>query len=241
MLKLNKPIFLLSKEKLNKEIINFPIKIINVKNFNFYFISNKVQDGIDFLFKRIIDILISILLLGLLSPLLLFLTTYIFIQDYSNPFIRIERSGLYGNKFKMFKFRTMHIDAHSQRNKYENINERKGPLFKIVNDPRIIKKLQWIRKFSFDELPQLINVLFGEMSLVGPRPLFSEDLIKFQEEQTIRLSVLPGITGLLQINARETEDFDTWFYWDKKYIENWSLYLDLLILFKTPFKLRNSN
>ena len=95
----------------------------------------------------------------------------------------------------------------------------------------------WVRKYSLDEIPQLLNVIKGEMSLVGPRPLFSDDLKKFTEEQTIRLCVLPGITGLLQINDRETEDFNDWFYWDKYYIDNWSIKLDIEILIKTFFVL----
>ena len=110
-------------------------------------------------------------------------------------------------------------------------------MFKIDNDPRIIKGAKALRKFSLDELPQLVNVLKGEMSLVGPRPLFPEDNAYFDENYIRRLNVLPGITGLLQINERNTSDFEVWYKYDIEYIENWSIFLDLKILFKTPISL----
>ena len=154
--------------------------------------------------------------------------------------VKIERIGKNGIPFSMYKFRTMKPNSHLLRENLLESNQRKGPLFKIENDPRIIKKFNWIRNYSFDELPQLFNVLKGDMSLVGPRPLFSDDLKLFKQEETIRLCVMPGITGLLQINDRETDDFGKWFYWDKKYIDNWSLLLDLTILIKTLPRLKKS-
>ena len=112
-------------------------------------------------------------------------------------------------------------------------NKKTGPLFKLDDDPRIIKGGKTIRRYSLDELPQLINVIRGNMSLVGPRPLFDTDRQYFKGGYMRRLNVMPGMTGLLQINDRNTDDFDVWFKYDLEYIEKWSLYLDLIILIKT--------
>ena len=111
---------------------------------------------------------------------------------------------------------------------------------KIENDPRLIPGVSYLRKFSLDEIPQFINVLKGEMSIVGPRPLFPEDNLYFDEHYLRRLNVLPGITGLLQINERNTSDFETWYKYDLEYIENWSIWLDILIILKTPLSLIRS-
>tara|TARA_B100000927_G_C16089187_1_gene318408 strand:- start:91 stop:510 length:420 start_codon:yes stop_codon:yes gene_type:complete len=127
----------------------------------------------------------------------------------------------------------MFNDSHEMRKDLKDFNEKGGPLFKLEEDPRIIKQLSFLRKYSLDELPQLINVLKGEMSLVGPRPLFEEDSKYFDKNYMRRLNVLPGMTGLLQINERNTDDFATWYEYDIEYIENWNLYLDLKILIKT--------
>ena len=127
----------------------------------------------------------------------------------------------------------MFNDSHEKRKELKDFNEKDGPLFKLDEDPRIIKQLSFLRKYSLDELPQLINVLKGDMSLVGPRPLFEEDSEYFDKNYMRRLNVLPGMTGLLQISERNTDDFATWYKYDIEYIENWNLYLDLKILFKT--------
>ena len=151
--------------------------------------------------------------------------------------IKQTRVGLHGKNFHMYKFRTMKINSHDERIELDKLNQQNGPLFKIDNDPRIIKGAKSLRKFSLDELPQLLNVLKGQMSLVGPRPLFPEDNAYFDENYIRRLNVLPGITGLLQINERNTSDFEIWYKYDIEYIENWSILLDLKILFKTPISL----
>ena len=117
------------------------------------------------------------------------------------------------------------------------MNQNYDAIFKIDNDPRIIKGAEFLRKYSIDELPQFINVLMGQMSVVGPRPLFSEDTELFDNNYMRRLNVLPGITGLLQINERNTSDFSTWYKYDIEYIDNWSLLLDIKIIIKTPFSL----
>ena len=136
----------------------------------------------------------------------------------------------------------MYNNSHNKRAELDALNPKKGPLFKIDEDPRVIKGLSFLRKYSLDELPQLLNVIKGEMSLVGPRPLFEEDSEHFDKKYMRRLNVLPGMTGLLQINDRNTDDFDVWFKHDLKYIENWSLYLDLLIILKTiPSMLKRKN
>ena len=144
------------------------------------------------------------------------------------------RVGLHGNNFQMFKFRTMKKNSHEQRDELEEVNKKSGPLFKIENDPRLIHGIGFIRKFSIDEIPQFFNVLKGEMSVVGPRPLFPEDNKYFDQHYIRRLNVLPGITGLLQINERNTDDFDVWYKYDIEYIDNWSIYLDFKIMFNTP-------
>ena len=170
-------------------------------------------------------------------PLTLFLCLFIYFKDFKNPIVTIERTGKHSRLFKMFKIRTMKYNSHKLRDNLGSLNIRKGPLFKIENDPRLLKHTKWIRKYSLDELPQFVNVIRGDMSLVGPRPLFKEDLEKYKIEDFIRLSVLPGITGLLQIKNRETEDFELWKKYDNQYITRWSLFLDLKIILLTPLKI----
>jgi lipopolysaccharide/colanic/teichoic acid biosynthesis glycosyltransferase len=136
----------------------------------------------------------------------------------------------------------MYSNSHSERVALQDLNKNDEIIFKIEDDPRIFSGGQVLRKYSLDELPQLINVLKGEMSLVGPRPLFQEDTAYFNKQYMRRLNVLPGLTGLLQINERNTSEFEVWYQYDIEYITNWSLYLDFKILFKTPFSLfKNSS
>ena len=170
-------------------------------------------------------------------PVALLTVLYIFLLDRSPVLIKQTRVGLHGKNFNMFKFRTMKKDSHIERDDLQELNEQSGPLFKIQDDPRIIRGTKFLRKFSIDEIPQLINVIKGEMSLVGPRPLFPEDNSHFDENYIRRLNVLPGITGLLQINERNTNDFNVWYKYDLEYIENWSLLLDIKIILRTPFSL----
>ena len=128
----------------------------------------------------------------------------------------------------------MNKNSHKERESLDDLNKSDGPLFKIENDPRILKGLGFAREFSLDELLQFINVLKGEMSIVGPRPLFDDDTQLFDTNYMRRLNVLPGITGLLQINERNTSDFSIWYKYDIEYIENWTIGLDLKIILKTP-------
>jgi lipopolysaccharide/colanic/teichoic acid biosynthesis glycosyltransferase len=181
------------------------------------------------------DIFISIAALIISIPLIVFISTLILIKDGKPILIKQNRVGLHGKQFKMYKFRSMLNNSHLQRDSLQELNKGKGPLFKIENDPRIIPGVNFLRELSLDELPQLINVVKGEMSLVGPRPLFDEDTKSFDKNYMRRLNVTPGITGLLQINERNTDDFEIWYKYDIEYIENWSLLLDLQIILKTPF------
>jgi lipopolysaccharide/colanic/teichoic acid biosynthesis glycosyltransferase len=134
----------------------------------------------------------------------------------------------------------MKNDSHKLREDLESLSRGTGPLFKISDDPRLLIGAKFLRRFSIDELPQLINILKGDMSLVGPRPLFEEDTMLFNEKYMRRLNVLPGLTGLLQINERNTDQFSTWYKYDMEYIDNWSLLLDLKIILKTPFSIFSS-
>ena len=172
-------------------------------------------------------------------PVYLFTVLYIAKLDGFPTIIKQNRVG-YMVKFTMFKFRTMYKDSHKDREALSELNTHTGPLFKLENDPRNIKGSEFLRKYSLDELPQMFNVLKGEMSLVGPRPLFEEDTKLFEEKYMRRLNVLPGITGLLQINERNTNEFSVWYKYDSEYIENWSLLLDLKIICRTPFAIFKS-
>ncbi len=230
---LNKKILLISKNKLNfKNKFIYRYELIDGRNLIYF--NNDVQYGSKYILKRIIDIVLSIFGVILFLPISLLVIFLILITDGYPFFIKQRRVGLHGNHFNMLKFRTMKKDSHKLRDSLEDLNKGKGPLFKIEDDPRIIKKLKFIREFSLDEIPQFINVLKGDMSIVGPRPLFDDDTKLFDTSYMRRLNVLPGITGLLQINERNTDDFSTWYKYDIEYIENWSLYLDLKIILRTP-------
>ena len=211
-------------------------KKVFIEDDEYYIINPNSQSGIQLIIKRLMDIFFSSVFIILLAPIVIFLSIYIYLIDFKNPIVSIPRTGKNSRLFKMYKIRTMVFNAHKDRSTLEEINERQGPLFKIKNDPRLLKNTNWIRKYSLDELPQFINVLKGDMSIVGPRPLFKEDLEKYKSEDFIRQSVTPGITGLLQIKDRETVDFEIWKKYDQEYIRSWSLFLDLKIMFLTPIK-----
>ena len=236
LLNLNKKILLISKKPVtfNNNFI-YREEIVNGKFLTY--INNDIQYGSRYILKRFIDIFISIICILLFSPILLSLGLYLLITDGRPVVIKQNRVGLHGKPFMMYKFRTMKQNSHSERKELKDLNTQKGPLFKIENDPRLLRGAKHIRKFSLDELPQFFNVLSGKMSVVGPRPLFVEDSETFNKDYLRRLNVLPGITGLLQIEDRNTDDFETWFKYDLEYIENWSIALDLEIIIKTPFSM----
>ena len=242
LINLNKKILLFSEKKLSFHT-KFLHRFEEIENKNIYYFNNDIQYGSKYIIKRIVDIFISILALLAFSPLIIYISASIMYKD-GRPFvIKQKRVGLHGKKFNMYKFRTMKINSHDLRTDLQELNKKTGPLFKLDDDPRLLPGAQRLRKYSIDELPQLLNVIKGEMSIVGPRPLFEEDTILFDKNYMRRLNVLPGMTGLLQINDRNTDDFDTWFKYDLEYIENWNLYLDLIIILKTipsMFKRANS-
>ena len=184
--------------------------------------------------KRIMDFQISFILILLLSPL--FLIIGILIKRTSpGPALFIqERVGLNKRKFRLLKFRTMAVDAEEQIEKLGHLNEVEGAAFKITDDPRVTPLGKFLRRTSLDELPQLINVLMGDMSLVGPRPLPLRDFAGFDQDwHRRRFSVRPGITCLWQIGGRSSISFDRWMELDMEYIDNWSLKMDIKILFQT--------
>lgn len=191
--------------------------------------------GSDFWVKRAFDFVVSVSLILLLSPLLLAIAVIIKLDSPGPIVYKQQRVGLNDKRFKALKFRTMVINADKLQKELEARNETNdGVLFKMKNDPRITKIGGFLRRYSLDELPQLFNVLFGEMSLVGPRPLPVRDVEKFSEHHFIRHKVLPGITGLWQVSGRsDILDFEQVVRLDTFYIENWSLLLDVQILLRT--------
>jgi lipopolysaccharide/colanic/teichoic acid biosynthesis glycosyltransferase len=150
-------------------------------------------------------------------------------------FFRQQRAGLYGKPFTMYKFRSMVTNAEQLKQELQQLNEMSGPVFKITNDPRVTKVGAILRKFSIDEFPQVFNVLKGQMSLVGPRPLPVDEVARFDDvAHRRRLSVRPGLTCLWQISGRsDLHDFNEWVRLDLQYIDNWSLWLDCKILWRT--------
>jgi exopolysaccharide biosynthesis polyprenyl glycosylphosphotransferase len=192
------------------------------------------QDGWQLLSKRLIDIIASTVLLVLLAPLFIAVVLLIKWDSPGPVFFGQERVGLNKRRFRMLKFRTMLKGSDHQQCALEHLNEAEGPVFKIKNDPRITRIGAFLRRFSIDELPQLVNVLKGEMSLVGPRPLPVRDVERIDVQwHKRRFSIKPGITCLWQVNGRSNIAFNDWVRMDLDYIDKWSLGLDLLILVKT--------
>jgi exopolysaccharide biosynthesis polyprenyl glycosylphosphotransferase len=183
--------------------------------------------------KRVTDIMVAALLLVAVAPLLAVLAILIRLDSEGPVFYIAERVGHKGIKFRCYKLRTMVVGADEQKDELRNGNERNGPFFKLANDPRVTPLGRWLRKLSLDEIPQLWNVLRGEMSLVGPRPHPVDDFERYDIEHLRRLDVKPGLTGLWQVTARRDPSFDTNMALDLEYIENWSLWLDLTIAFRT--------
>jgi len=192
--------------------------------------------------KWLLDFTASLVLLIFLSPLFLITALLIKLTSPGPVFFLQERLGLNKRRFKIYKFRTMTVDAESKMKELEHLNELSGPVFKIKNDPRITTLGRFLRSTSIDELPQLFNVLKGDMSLVGPRPMAVRDYEGFNEDwQRRRFSVRPGITCLWQVLGRNCIPFEQWMELDLQYIDRWSLWLDVQILFKTiPAVLRGS-
>jgi exopolysaccharide biosynthesis polyprenyl glycosylphosphotransferase len=192
-----------------------------------------VFDGFDYFVKRSFDFVGALLLILLLSPLLIAIAIAVFITSRGPILYRSIRPGIGGEPFACFKFRTMRSDADQLQADLESLNEASGALFKIRRDPRLTTVGRLLRRFSLDELPQLFNVVLGQMSLVGPRPLPQRDFDQLEEWHKKRYLVLPGLTGLWQVSGRSELDFDDLVRLDFLYLERWSVGLDLTILLKT--------
>lgn len=187
----------------------------------------------ELLLKKVLDKVASALGLVLLSPLFLVTALGIKLTSKGPVFFKQDRCGLNGRIFQLYKFRSMVDGAEAKRGDLEEQNEMSGPVFKVRNDPRITPFGRFLRRFSIDELPQLINVIRGEMSLVGPRPPIPGEVEKYEMWQRRRLSMRPGITCIWQVSGRNEVDFGDWMQQDMRYIDNWSLGLDFRLLMKT--------
>jgi len=192
-----------------------------------------VFEGVDFVVKRTFDLVVSALVLLILSPFLLLIALAIRIGSPGPALYRSMRPGIGGAIFPCFKFRTMTQDADRHQPALEEHNEQAGAIFKIKDDPRVTRIGAFLRRWSLDELPQLLNVLRGDMSLVGPRPLPQRDYDRLEDWHRKRYLVLPGMTGLWQVSGRSELDFDELVRLDFLYLERWSVFLDLSILLKT--------
>ncbi|MSW52152.1 MAG: exopolysaccharide biosynthesis polyprenyl glycosylphosphotransferase, partial [Actinobacteria bacterium] len=192
-----------------------------------------VSEGLDFAIKRSFDLLVSITILFILSPLLLMIAAAVRFTSSGPVVYRSRRPGVGGVPFDCLKFRTMYQDADVRQHELEELNEAGGAIFKMRNDPRVTPVGRMLRRLSLDELLQLINVLRGEMSLVGPRPLPQRDYDRLEEWHKKRYLVLPGVTGLWQVSGRSDLDFDDMVRLDFLYLERWSVSLDMSILVKT--------
>jgi exopolysaccharide biosynthesis polyprenyl glycosylphosphotransferase len=190
---------------------------------------------VQLMLKRVVDVVGSVVLLVVLAIPMLVVALLIRLTSPGPVLFRQQRAGLNGRPFTMYKFRTMVTNAEQLKHELEQLNEMSGPVFKITNDPRVTPIGRFLRRYSIDELPQLINVLRGEMSLVGPRPLPVDEVARFDDvSHRRRLSVKPGLTCLWQISGRsELRDFKEWVRLDLEYIDHWSLWLDFKILLRT--------
>lgn len=193
--------------------------------------------------KRIIDIIGASIGLLFCIPVMLIIMLLIKIEDPNGPVIFTQvRCGEYPKKFKMYKFRSMYVDAEKQLYKVIHLNEKTGPVFKMKDDPRVTRVGRILRKTSLDEIPQLINVIKGEMSLVGPRPALPREVKEYNQYQMKRLLVKPGLTCIWQVSGRDSIGFNEWVNLDINYIENRSLLLDIKLIIKTiPVLLGDKN
>lgn len=184
--------------------------------------------------KRVFDVVCSLLALVVLSPV--FLVTAIIVKSDGGPaFYSQIRQGKNNKPFKMYKFRSMCIDAEKKKQELMQYNEVDGPVFKMKDDPRITKIGKFIRKYSIDELPQLLNILKGDMSIVGPRPPLPDEVEKYNSYQMQRLLVTPGLTCFWQAYGRSELSFDDWMHMDMMYIKRRSMWLDINLIVKTVF------
>ncbi|MBU3138165.1 sugar transferase [Clostridium gasigenes] len=215
----------MEKADLNTEIIQQVEVIVESEN-KLYLFS-----------KRTLDIVASLIGLIVLSPIIVITGILIRIESKGPIIFSQNRIGLNGRKFKMYKFRSMVLNAEALKTKLLEQNEMSGPMFKMKEDPRITKTGKFIRKTSIDELPQLINVLKGEMSLVGPRPSLPQEVEKFEPWMMKRIEVKPGLTCYWQVSGRNNIDFEAWMQLDIDYVNDRNFLLDIKLIFKTFFVL----
>ena len=183
--------------------------------------------------KRLLDIALSATALWVLMPLLVTVAVLIKLTSKGPVFFRQVRVGLHGRTFNMLKFRSMVVDAEQRKEALAAQNEMSGPVFKIKHDPRVTRVGRFLRKYSIDELPQLVNVLRGDMTIVGPRPPVPSEVAKYKPWQRRRLSVRPGLTCIWQVSGRNQITFEDWMYLDMRYIDHWTLLGDLRLIFRT--------
>lgn len=183
--------------------------------------------------KRVVDVVLSLMALFATAPLLLAIALAVKMESEGPALYVSERIGKRGRVFPCFKFRTMVKNAEKMKDDLASMNERDGVLFKCSNDPRVTRLGRFLRKYSLDELPQFLNVLRGEMSIVGPRPPIATEVEKYELEHFRRLEVTPGLTGLWQVQARHDPSFAKYIELDTAYVENWSFWLDVKILLRT--------
>ncbi len=205
-----------------KELEVMNMQLINIANQNRY---EKI--------KRFFDICLSSAALVVLSPLLLVIAILIYLEDKGPVIYSQTRIGKDGRAFKLYKFRSMCVDADEKLKDLQELNERDGPVFKIKNDPRVTKVGKFIRKTCIDELPQLVNIIKGDMSIVGPRPPLPNEVEQYNSYQKQRLLVVPGLTCYWQIQKGEETTFDEWVELDLKYIKERSILLDFRLILLT--------
>lgn len=184
--------------------------------------------------KRILDILGSTMLLILLFPVFLVIAILVRLTSKGPVFYVSERVGLCGKVFPFYKFRSMYVDADKRLGELSDQNDREGPIFKMKDDPRVTPIGKFMRKYSLDELPQLLNVFLGHMSLVGPRPPIPQEVAQYDEYMLKRLSVRPGITCYWQVMGRSDLTFEQWMELDHRYLQEMSVWVDLKLLVLTP-------
>ena len=198
----------------------------------------KLKKSISYTFsKRFIDILFSFLGILFLSPILIIISILIKLESEGPVIFSQDRIGFEGKTFKMYKFRSMVVNAEDLKVKLEEKNEMDGPMFKMKDDPRVTRIGKFIRRTSIDELPQLINIIKGDMSLVGPRPSLPKEVECFDEWMLERLNVKPGLTCYWQISGRNDIDFENWMNLDIKYVRERNMFIDIKLIVKTIFLL----
>jgi exopolysaccharide biosynthesis polyprenyl glycosylphosphotransferase len=217
-------LFLLTKNQMKVQVLN-GIPLMSTREISI--------QGWNLLFKRAFDLVVGAAMGVAVSPLLLLIALAIRFETPGPILFRQTRVGKNGQHFICYKFRSMVANADQLRSQIASLNESSGPLFKIRKDPRLTRVGRWIRRYSLDELPQLLNVLRGEMSLIGPRPNLPAEVAQYQEWMKKRLLVSPGLTGLWQVSGRSDLMFDEMVLLDLYYVENWSVGLDASILLRS--------